>query len=118
MGRFTYVIAVAAVLLAAGTADAQTMLGAGAQSCGTWTHDRQSHMDLGVTSWVSGYLSGINTLAPSLFIGRRAPDLLQDLDNNAFQSWMDNYCQQHPLEKIYIAADLLSAELVKRKGSQ
>src|SRR5262249_60363407 len=83
-----------------------TVMGAGASSCGAWTQSRQSHLDGVPVSWVLGYLSGINVY------GGTTADLLKGLDRNAIESWIDNYCQTHPLDHIGVAVDLLLAELL------
>jgi hypothetical protein len=64
MARFA--ITVAAVLFAAGTAEAAARfeMGSGNASCGAWTHDRQTLRtdDLLVVQWVFGFISSANTM--------------------------------------------------------
>jgi hypothetical protein len=61
-------------------------------------------------------------MGPGLFERRKPPlmmmgpdmDLLKETDANAIWTWMDNYCREHPLDPLYIAADTLGSELVRR----
>jgi hypothetical protein len=81
-------------------ARAATTMGAGNQSCGTWTADRRNPdttnllMDI---SWVAGFLSGIGWSIDGA-------DPLNGIDANAVWGWIDNYCSAHPVEAIKIAA--------------
>jgi hypothetical protein len=114
MARFAHAIAVAAVLLATGTADATIIFGVGGGSCETWTQARRqsSHSDVGVVQWALGFISAINAVGP---ISDRV-DFLRDIDYDAIVSWMDNYCLEHPPDLIEGAVRHLALELAKRKS--
>ena len=87
----------AAGLVGVNDARAFTMSGAGHASCGTWVADRRhpdspvAYMDV---EWMLGFLSGVG------YAGPPTADPLGGLDGNAVATWIDNYCQAHPLEKI------------------
>jgi hypothetical protein len=87
-----------------GSAEAQTfqLMGAGVQSCGTWTANRRlpdtTLYQIGI-EWVLGFLSGAGY--------EGSGDPMRGLDVNAVADWIDNYCQAHPPEKIADAAEAL-----------
>jgi hypothetical protein len=109
MSRFACVIAVAAVLIIGSAAEGKSIIGVGAQTCGTWTQSRHSPMDAAVVQWVLGYISSANMYEPN------TPDFIQGTDYNAIIAWMDNYCRVHPLDRIDIAALALVGELLAKK---
>jgi hypothetical protein len=104
------------LLLAAGTcaarpsdAAANTIIGIGADSCGTWTADRNNRNQVITdTQWVLGYVAGMGFLS--------GKDLLSGLDYGAVVSWVNNYCEAHPLEQVADAAIALGIELARRHG--
>jgi hypothetical protein len=82
-------------------ASAFTLIGAGVDSCGTWTADRRHPSGspaLQDGEWVLGFLSGIG------YEGAASIDPLQGVDAQAVLAWVDNYCQVNPLDKISDAA--------------
>jgi hypothetical protein len=83
----------------------------GMRSCETWIKDRaeQPERAFGArvdSAWLAGYLSGVAVA--------RDIDFLKGVDESIMQSWMDNYCNSHPLDLMGDAADALSIELKKR----
>jgi hypothetical protein len=89
--------------------------GAGTQSCGQWLASRlhgqevlphQSDANPNNLSWVLGWLSAA---------GYYLPSALRDTDPDAVAAWVDNYCREHPLEKLQVAAASLVDELSKTK---
>jgi hypothetical protein len=74
-------------------------------SCGTWTMERTTGGNQALEYWVLGYLSGVNAL------GSNDADILANTDANAVWAWMDNYCHQHPLDKLPTAVGPLLHEL-------
>lgn len=83
------------------TGKAYVMIGAGVDSCGTWTADRRSPNSAAALQdgqWVLGFLSGIG------YEGRDDVDPLQGLDAQAVWAWTDNYCRAEPLLNISDAA--------------
>jgi hypothetical protein len=115
--RFLLPVALATALLTY-SAEAQTSvatgsvaIGAGTRSCGTWTaarHDKQSlqaQVDaVDDSAWVLGFLSGIGNDAWIRLPSGDAVDPLRGTDRDGVLAWIDNYCQAHPLEKIFTAA--------------
>jgi hypothetical protein len=61
-------------------------------------------------SWVQGYMSGANGY-------QHNADFLIELDAPAIFAWLDNYCRQHPLEKLINASDALISELTMRAAA-
>jgi hypothetical protein len=64
---------------------------------------RQELVDV---EWLHGFLSGIA-------VGSQL-DILREPDASSLDLWVDNYCQQHPLDSIRDAGYELSSELTKR----
>ena len=88
------------------------VVGHGNTSCGKWT---QARGDRGASStiygaWLGGFISGINMADP---IAR--DDLSEGTDFDGLLAWVDSYCAANPLDKVFTAAELLAAELLKRK---
>ena len=104
--------AVVSSALAAPSHAPSTILGNGAYSCGTWTADRRDGGEVWDTdrSWLAGYLSGYSVFGGSI------TNVIEGLDRDARAQWVDNYCDAHPLDPIYTAADALIAELRRRGG--
>lgn len=86
-----------------------TVIGIGADSCGTWTADRGNPYQVTAdTEWVLGYVAGVGFLSGS--------DPLSGLDFGAVTSWVSNYCAARPLDLVFDAATALAIELSKRHG--
>nr|WP_294509525.1 hypothetical protein [uncultured Rhodopila sp.] len=76
-------------------------VGAGIDTCATWTSDRQSPAGppaLQDEQWVLGFLTGIG------FAGSVADDPLNGVDAAGVWGWIDSYCKQRPEEKLVTAA--------------
>ena len=93
-------------------AAAYRMLGFGAQSCGSWTSNREilrmtpENQTSGTVAfhnmtWVLGFLSGIG------FVGN-GMDPLDGIDREAVGAWIDRYCRENPLKNIAEAAGMLA----------
>lgn len=80
--------------------------GAGAASCGAWLAARRAGDWYLQGQWVLGFVSGY---------GYSAGNSLKNTDNDAMASWIDNYCQKHPLENLSEAAQGLVAALGARE---
>jgi hypothetical protein len=95
--RFLLLAALAVALLT-GSAEAYRIIGAGVDSCGTWTADRRqggsSSSALQDEQWILGFLAGVAEGT------EEAEDPLNAVDAMAIWAWMDNYCGSHPLDKI------------------
>ena len=77
--------------------------GAGATSCGTWTHEHQLR-SVNATlqdQWVLGYVTAEELLSPT----KRHKG---DVDNQALLAWVGKWCAQNPLENVAAAAFVLT----------
>jgi hypothetical protein len=77
-------------------------VGAGLDSCATWTADRQvpaAGPALQDEQWVVGFLTGIADG------GLIDADPMRGVDAQAVWAWIDNYCRANPLDKILRAAE-------------
>lgn len=81
------------------SAGAATLMGSGITiSCGGWVEARKgTPIKPLVEDWGLGYLSGVAMWTPE------SP--LDNLDPPAVFVWLDNYCQQRPLEPFKSALD-------------
>jgi hypothetical protein len=61
---------------------------------------------IGAESWVLGYVSGVNSMAPG-------PDQLRDIKPNTIYAWMDRFCAKHPKSLLLEGTDSLLLELLK-----
>jgi hypothetical protein len=104
--RKIMVCVMALATLSISTARARDVLGNGSYSCSSWMENqRDKYFALIDQAWVSGYLSSYNLYAS---------DELALPDVPAIRGWITGYCQKHPLDGIYKAADELVNELNRR----
>ena len=82
----------------------------GERSCGSWNIERERHRSYELEYWVSGFLTAYNT-----YVMNRGEDIAEGTDNVGFFGWIDNYCQSHPLDKVWDAAMELIRELDRRR---
>ena len=80
--------------------------GAGLKSCGTWTQKRKSKDWYEAGQWVLGYITAY---------GYYGSDNLKDVEAPGMAAWLDNYCQQNPLESIETATQKLIETLKMKK---
>ena len=82
--------------------------GIGMKSCGAWLQERKSESGdwYMMGQWVLGYVTAY---------GYYGSHDLRDVDSPAMSSWIDNYCQQTPLEDIKTAAQKLIDTLKTKK---
>jgi hypothetical protein len=83
----------------AAPAHAYRVIGAGLDSCGSWTTERREPpvRPAGTRpheQWVLGFLAGIAEASDEPI------DPMKGLDAGVVRAWVDNYCQAHPLEPI------------------
>ena len=107
--RIRATAAMATVLLCAaswGSAEPKTytVYGVGAQSCGKWTAEKSELVRGFMNSWVLGYVTALGGVAGA-----------RDTDSQAITAWVDNYCREHPLNRLDEAAATLVGELSKPK---
>ena len=81
------------------SAPAATLMGSGVTvSCGGWVEIRKGAPNKQVLEeWALGYLSGVAIWSPE------SP--LDNLDSGAVFVWLDNVCQNRPLEPFKAALD-------------
>jgi hypothetical protein len=85
-----------------------TVFGNGSDSCGEWTQGRRQGVAAVSESWADGFLSGVNWRRMNAGMSGH---LGSDTDQPGLYAWIDNYCQQHPLEKLEGAVQYLVFEL-------
>jgi hypothetical protein len=73
------------------------IIGAGSDSCGTWTAQRQNTQGPSNRQWILGFISG------AAFYGEGNIDPLNERDAQAVWAWVDNWCQNNPLEPMVMA---------------
>lgn len=104
----TVLAAVSIISAQVGVANALDVVGAWTASCGRWTkHQGDEFPALIDGAWLAGYLSAF-----SIYSG----DEVDLPDVGARNSWVSDYCRNHPHDRIYVAADELILELVKRRS--
>ncbi len=112
MKRLFVVCVVVAVSTGSALAQTKSVFGVGwSSSCGLWTQVRKtSSPERGLSEqWVAGYLSAANEIdLPDI------PDLLKGEDFDRLLAWIDGYCHEHPLDRLYQAASRLEGELIQR----
>jgi hypothetical protein len=93
-----------------GSADATQIGRVGPEPCSTWTQARQAKtpVRLLMEQWITGWLDRANV---SLDLGI---DILQGEDWFGVMAWIDNYCVEHPLDKLSDTAGALEQELTNR----
>ena len=78
------------------------VLGFGNKSCGTYVEARsERYGDSDYRGWLTGYLSARNGRFNGFY------DLLEGTDLSGAMLWLENYCQSHPTEDFYRAAEAL-----------
>ena len=80
----------------------------GAISCGEWVSHRKKSDNLALSnaSWLVGFLSGLSADSKK--------DFLAGHDNAAIYSWMDSYCNRHPLKDTASGARGLMNEWLQK----
>ena len=93
-----------------GSAQARWVLGHGLTSCTAWTqaHTTNAPERLNMEDWIAGYLSNFNSLTNDPDV----PDFLKDEDWDGLITWIDHYCDAHPLDKLKKAARELELDLL------
>jgi hypothetical protein len=86
-----------------------TNYGPGTASCGTWLAEHGTPMQQ-----MQHYVLGSSVLGWVTAAGYYGAHL-RHTDADAISAWVDNYCREHPLNKIQEAAAILVDELSKPK---
>ena len=104
---------VAVPVAAVGADDSElfAVIGVGAGSCGEWTNERGTPLGYGTNmeGWLLGFVTAHNMNLPKDAGAFR--NLAENTDYLGLFAWMDNYCEEHPMELIYEAAMSIVAEL-------
>jgi len=106
----------AGMLLVTNTAasdDKIVVAGVGANSCGKFIAETKDDETFRAAYfyWAQGFLSGLN------YKYGLSPEFATDLaDYNALMLWVDNYCEENPLDLYGVAAIKLWHELRIRQG--
>lgn len=78
--------------------NAYTVYGQGTATCGTWIKEREQGGYKDMEYWILGYITAAG------FYGTNE---LKNSDVNAFSVWIDNYCQNNPLDQLVDGAQAL-----------
>jgi len=99
-GKSTMVALLLAVFLISGTASAGSFFGHGRHSCGAWTAKKEADgwNRVVFVSWLSGFVTSYSAYVEK-FSG---PVSGSDMVGNV--AWIDNYCQNNPLDEVGVAA--------------
>ena len=90
-----------------------TMLGAGGTSCGEFIAGKEKYGTVSLVhiSWAQGFLTGLNV---------KYLEILESVtelpDRAAMELWIENYCQENPLDNFGFAIRKLWRELRARQG--
>ena len=76
--------------------------GAGGSLCGSWTGQRRGDDWFDSGQWVLGFVSATDRLTKGG---------LKRTDSDGLLGWIDNYCAEHPIERLAEAAQSLVVEL-------
>jgi hypothetical protein len=85
------------------------VIGAGVESCGTWTNSERNNTNSFRHEWVMGYVSSYNFYSLTV-----SSDVSQGIDPNGLIAWITNYCTANPLNQIATATIHLIEELRRR----
>jgi len=86
--------------------------GYGADSCGTFLEARRTKTDTNDLSWVTGYLTAVDTTYPITY------GILGSSGLDGAMVWIENYCDQNPLRPFAIAVYSLVDELYPQRITQ
>jgi hypothetical protein len=86
----------------------------GNRDCGVWINRKKNNFsELGATSWLNGYMSGLNVMHKLNGHKDNPLDKVNSVDQ--IHLWMDNYCQKNPLSNVSDGGDALFVELMTRR---
>jgi len=116
--KMRYLAAITAGMLLAANIAAQNngtmiLVGVGANSCGKFVAETKDDDDFRVAYffWAQGFLSGLNYKYFD-----RTEFSTNLADHNALQLWIENYCEENPLDMYGVATIKLWSELRTRQG--
>ncbi len=87
------------------------ILGQGNRSCGKWTQGRKKDdwPQRAAEAWILGFITAYNFYVPGLSNVAKGTDVV------GREAWIDNYCRDHPLDKIVDATEALIKHLKTRQ---
>ncbi len=85
------ILSLLALVCVPSASGAYTSYGVGNKTCGTWVENRKRNDHYEMAQWMLGYISAT---------GYYSVYRLRESEGQAFIIWMDNYCQDSPLEKF------------------
>ncbi len=79
------------------------IVGAGTLSCGAWLEKREKEdwESRLLLEWVHGYISSHNEYVEGM------ANVIEGVGIDSLNAWIDDYCRNHPLEDLHIAAEAL-----------
>jgi len=83
--------------------------GPGVATCGTWVTERNQGAGQDMFGWVLGYVTAA---------GYYTSFTLRGTDSEGMRVYMDNYCKQHPLDRLEKGVQRLVQDLRTDKGAQ
>lgn len=109
-GGALVIVVLAASANVASAAD-RMVYGAGMVTCAEWQQHRSTGnkvANVQLQAWIDGFLTGYNVASEDVdFIAPKPEDI-------AYYAWVDNYCSQHPLDKVMQAVLKLKDDLTAR----
>lgn len=92
--------------------------GSGVSSCGKWNAASQLYQKEPLLQWVLGYVTFASILEGKIDALPYIQALeLKDTDVEAILGWVDNYCQENPIDNIQKASSSLVEVLNKNKNT-
>lgn len=88
------------------SAQAKTIRGAGAISCGEWAAQRANrdyHFSL---AWIFGFVTSFDYYSPLTY------GIFDDIHHESVALWLDKYCSENPLDSLPTATDKLIDYLI------
>ena len=99
------------ILLFCCSVNAGEIKGAGAVTCGTWIESRKNGTWRTEINWILGFISSYNH---NIYIGTNPDGVFGNTDANSLALWMDNFCNENPLDLVYDGTSKLLDELIER----
>ena len=115
MRAFAILLVVSAVLFFSQTVRAEVIIltGAGTSQCGKYLNDlnESEFAEYIVASWLQGYLSGRNV---ERF--EHGKPVLDIAGHEGQARWLNNYCEENPLDNLWQGAEALWETLKARQN--
>ncbi len=83
-------------------------------SCGSFVESKHNETQRYIyLTWINGYLTAVNKYQNDVKIYNENRDIKAGRDPQALMLWLDNYCQENPLDNFYQAVLKLQHVLQK-----